>query len=43
MHQQITAEEYESWSEKQCADIEIVDGMIVVSPSCTGLQGCSHG
>jgi hypothetical protein len=30
-HPQITAEEYESWSEEQCAGIEIVDGMIVVS------------
>ncbi|MFJ7237814.1 Uma2 family endonuclease [Streptomyces olivaceus] len=27
------AEEYESWSEEQCAGIEIVDGMVVVSPS----------
>ncbi|GHD63313.1 hypothetical protein GCM10010317_059620 [Streptomyces mirabilis] len=33
MHEQITAEEYESWSEEQCAGIEIVDGMVVVSPS----------
>jgi hypothetical protein len=32
MHSQITAEEYESWSEEQCAGIEIVDGM--VSPVC---------
>lgn len=32
MHQQITAEEYESWSEEQCAGIEIVDGMVHVSP-----------
>ncbi len=32
MHSQITAAEYESWSEEQCAGIEIVDGMIVVSP-----------
>ncbi|ONH23549.1 Uma2 family endonuclease [Pseudofrankia asymbiotica] len=35
MHQQITAEEYDSWSEEQCADIEIVDGMVVVSPSAS--------
>ncbi|WP_447038395.1 Uma2 family endonuclease [Streptomyces sp. DSM 118878] len=35
MHQQITAEEYESWSEEQCAGIEIVDGMVVVSPSAS--------
>jgi len=32
MHSQITAAEYESWSEEQCAGIEIVDGMVVVSP-----------
>jgi Uma2 family endonuclease len=32
MHEQITAEEYEAWSEEQCAGIEIVDGMVVVSP-----------
>jgi hypothetical protein len=30
MHEQITAEEYESWSEEQCAGVELVDGMIVV-------------
>lgn len=35
MHQQITAEEYDSWSEEQCAGIEIVDGMVVVSPSAS--------
>jgi Uma2 family endonuclease len=35
MHQQITAAEYESWSEEQCAGIEIVDGMVVVSPSAS--------
>ncbi|ABW15835.1 protein of unknown function DUF820 [Parafrankia sp. EAN1pec] len=35
MHQQITAEQYDSWSEEQCAGIEIVDGMIVVSPSAS--------
>ncbi|MDH6116629.1 Uma2 family endonuclease [Kitasatospora sp. GAS204A] len=33
MHSQITAEQYDSWSEEQCAGIEIVDGMVVVSPS----------
>lgn len=32
MHEQITAEQYDSWSEEQCAGIEIVDGMAVVSP-----------
>ncbi|MFJ2665848.1 Uma2 family endonuclease [Nocardia fluminea] len=32
MHEQITAAEYDSWSEEQCAGIEIVDGMVVVSP-----------
>ncbi|MFD6390301.1 Uma2 family endonuclease [Nocardia sp. NPDC060259] len=35
MHQQITAVEYDSWSEEQCAGIEIVDGMVVVSPSAS--------
>lgn len=32
MHEQITAEVYDSWSGEQCAGIEIVDGMVVVSP-----------
>ncbi|MBW0274851.1 hypothetical protein ATM97_26955 [Nocardia sp. MH4] len=35
MHQQITAAEYDSWSEEQSAGIEIVDGMVVVSPSAS--------
>jgi Uma2 family endonuclease len=35
MHLQISAEQYDSWSEEQCAGIEIVDGMVVVSPSAT--------
>ena len=35
MHQQVTAEEYDSWSEEQCAGIEIVDGMVVVRPSAS--------
>jgi Uma2 family endonuclease len=35
MHTQITAEQYDSWSEEQCAGIEIVDGMVVVSPSAS--------
>ncbi|MFE3542196.1 Uma2 family endonuclease [Nocardia sp. NPDC059177] len=35
MHEQITAAEYDSWSEEQCAGIEIVDGMVVVSPSAS--------
>ncbi|MDQ0986630.1 Uma2 family endonuclease [Streptomyces sp. V2I9] len=33
MHTQISAGQYDSWSEEQCAGIEIVDGMVVVSPS----------
>lgn len=33
MHTQISAKEYGFWSEKQCADIEIMDGMVVVGPS----------
>jgi len=35
MHSQITAAEYDSWTAEQCAGIEIVDGMIVVSPSAS--------
>src|SRR3984957_132329 len=35
MHTQVTAEEYESWSAEQCAGIEIVDGMVVVSSSAS--------
>src|SRR6476646_10627133 len=35
MHEQITAEQYDSWSKEQCAGIEIVDGMVVVSPSAS--------
>ncbi|WP_329314666.1 Uma2 family endonuclease [Streptomyces sp. NBC_01262] len=35
MHAPITAEQYNSWSEEQCAGIEIVDGMVVVSPSAS--------
>jgi Uma2 family endonuclease len=33
MHQQITAEQYAAWTEEQCAGIEIVDGMVLASPS----------
>ncbi|MCF3166811.1 Uma2 family endonuclease [Streptomyces violaceoruber] len=35
MHTPISAEQYASWSEEQCADIEIVDGMVVVSPTAS--------
>ncbi|MFE9390035.1 Uma2 family endonuclease [Streptomyces sp. NPDC006784] len=35
MHRQISAEQYDSWTEEQCAGIEIVDGMVVVSPSAS--------
>ncbi|MDH6143798.1 MULTISPECIES: Uma2 family endonuclease [Kitasatospora] len=35
MHQPITAAEYDSLPEELCADIEIVDGMVVMSPSAT--------
>ncbi|GAA2250589.1 hypothetical protein GCM10010232_43150 [Streptomyces amakusaensis] len=31
MHTQISAEQHDSWSEEQCAGIEIVDGTAVVS------------
>jgi Uma2 family endonuclease len=33
MHELVTAEQYDSWSAEQCAGIEVVDGMVVVSPS----------
>ncbi|MET8061750.1 Uma2 family endonuclease [Streptomyces microflavus] len=33
MHTQISAEQYDSWSEEQRADIEIVDGMVAVGPN----------
>ncbi|MET7425231.1 hypothetical protein [Dactylosporangium sp. NPDC005555] len=32
MHEQVTAEQYATWTEEQCAGIEIVDGMVLVSP-----------
>jgi Uma2 family endonuclease len=35
MHELVTVEQYDSWSEEQSAGIEIVDGMIVVSPSAS--------
>ncbi|MGW6820124.1 Uma2 family endonuclease [Streptomyces sp. NPDC055005] len=35
MHSQISAEQYDSWSEEQCAGIEIVDGMVAVRPSAS--------
>ncbi|GGK58157.1 Uma2 family endonuclease [Nocardia camponoti] len=35
MHQQVTPAEYDSWSAEQCEGIEIVDGMVVVSPSAS--------
>ena len=35
MHEHVTAEQYDSWSEEQCAGIEIVDGMVVMSPSAS--------
>ena len=35
MHQQVTAEQYAAWTEEQCAGIEIVDGMVLVSPSAS--------
>ncbi|WP_242440546.1 Uma2 family endonuclease [Streptomyces sp. CB02923] len=33
MHTRISAAQYDSWPEAQCAGIEIVDGMAVVRPS----------
>jgi len=35
MHEQVTAEQYATWTEAQCAGIEIVDGMVLVSPSAS--------
>ncbi|MFJ4984481.1 Uma2 family endonuclease [Streptomyces sp. NPDC088732] len=35
MHTPITAAQYDSWSAEQCRGIEIVDGMVVVSPSAS--------
>lgn len=35
MHQQISAGRYDSWTDEQCAGIEIVDGMVVVAPSAS--------
>src|SRR4051794_3026770 len=35
MHEQVTAEQYLMWTEEQCAGIEIVDGMVLVSPSAS--------
>jgi Uma2 family endonuclease len=35
MHQQITAERYDSLSEEQCEGIEIVDGMVVMVPGAS--------
>ncbi|MFF7995781.1 Uma2 family endonuclease [Kitasatospora xanthocidica] len=35
MHRQITGERYDSWTAEQCAGIEIVDGMVVASPSAS--------
>ncbi|MFF2224411.1 Uma2 family endonuclease [Streptomyces globisporus] len=33
MHTQISAEQYDSWTDDQCVGIEVVDGMVVVCPS----------
>jgi hypothetical protein len=35
MHQQVTAEQYATWTEEQCAGIEIVDGIVLVCPSAS--------
>src|SRR5690242_4667999 len=35
MHEQITAEEYATWTQEQCAGIEIVDGMVLASPNAS--------
>jgi hypothetical protein len=33
MHEQVTVEQYAAWTTEQCAGTEIVDGMVLVSPS----------
>jgi Uma2 family endonuclease len=35
MHELVTAEQYDSWPEDQCSGIEIMDGMVVMSPRAT--------
>jgi len=35
MHDLVTFEQYDSWSEEQCAGIEIVDGIVSVTPSAS--------
>ncbi len=35
MHEQVTAEPYDACSKEQCVGIEIVDGMVVVSPGAS--------
>lgn len=35
MHQPVSAEQYQTWTEDQRAGIEIVDGMVVVSPGAS--------
>jgi Uma2 family endonuclease len=35
MHEQITAERYDSWPEERCAGIEVVDGTAVARPSAS--------
>ncbi|GAA1934027.1 Uma2 family endonuclease [Streptantibioticus ferralitis] len=35
MHTQISAQQFDSWSEERCAGIEIVDGMVAVRPSAS--------
>jgi Uma2 family endonuclease len=35
MHEQVTAEQYATWTPEQCAGIEIVDGMVLVGPSAS--------
>jgi hypothetical protein len=33
MREPVTAEQYGAWTAQQCAGIEIMDGMVLVSPS----------
>ena len=35
MHVQVTAELYATWTQEQCAGIEIVDGRVLVGPSAS--------
>ena len=35
MHEQVSAAQYDAWTQEQCTGIEIVDGMVVVRPNAS--------